>query len=670
VPAIIEADGQTPDGRVRWLRVQARLDLNANQRLPLRIVQGNGFPLTPLHVIREDKTILISGAGFRARFDGRSNVRLTFGDQPVLDGPVAVQLYPDARSLINAGGKTTVLAPFEPAGIELIQQSPYRATVVLRGRCPKQKPYNSRPGDNDPKLGFDVEVRFHFSALSDIIDFDWRAVNQTGYKAWLERYVLLLPVPRDSVIMASERMEGAPSRWLQFRGFGVTAPFAQDLGEGGGMHLAAGILAHGGLRMPQDGVIGGAVPSVHRLFHDGMTRTFSGKLCPGECAAQSVDVPHVVLPPEYYSRLGLLPEAGDPPNTGEFATAIARSAQWLLDKQWRGTLWWGEWWREWDVTRGQGAEEASNSQSLLAPLYHYFRTGDRRFLDASERAAWFVYDVQQTRRKAGFGPMLHTRRHLLDELDWIHPRYQRVAGPLLASHLLLANRERGDIIATIRNFTVNIQSDDGTPYNWNDKANRRDDTETGVDTANMIEALTAAWRETGDSFFLDRARGYARWTVKKWKTRTDDKFWNWNLTRYVLTGMLAICRAAEEHPGAIPERDSFRQTAIEIGRHTITHPELATVEGTIAGGELHYVFYHAWLGSEVSRLAGDDSLLKPLLEKVREQMARQALDGSFPMEMGSLWSQYPHTVISYYDPKSVVAYIPVLSARLAALSAR
>ena len=31
-----------------------------------------------------------------------------------------------------------------------------------------------------------------------------------------------------------------------------------------------------------------------------------------------------------------------------------------------------------------------------------------------------------------------------------------------------------------------------------------------MDTANFIEALVAAWQESGDPVFLERARGYAR----------------------------------------------------------------------------------------------------------------------------------------------------------------
>jgi hypothetical protein len=425
----------------------------------------------------------------------------------------------------------------------------------------------------------------------------------------------------------------------------------------------AGLLI-GGLDMPPDGSLGYAVPEIHRLFYHGMSRTFRGSIVLEGSAQAAASPLHLTLPAQYYSDTGILPERGDKVNAGEFAGAVERSSRWLLEHQWRGTLWWGEWWREWDVARRQGTEEASNGNSLLAPLYHYFRTGDERFLDCAARSASYVFDVQHDKKLTGFGPMMHTRRHLLDELDWIHPRYQRASGPLLASRVLLLDRERDELIATVRNFSEKIQDPGGTPHDWDERANARRG-ETGVDTANFIEALVSAWQESGDSFFLERARGYARWTAGKWNSRTDPKQWNWNLTRYVLTGMLAICRVAREHPDLVPEREQFLKTTIEISRHTLSHPEYGFVPGTIGDGGLHYFFYHAWLDTEVSTLAGDPSMIKPLADAVRRQLVRQDPNGAFPMDIGTLWSQYPTQVISYYDPKAVVAYLPVLGARLA-----
>ena len=664
--AAVEPDGTDPLGRVRWVRVGVVPDSPSSQ-LTLAI-SDTPLPLPKgVQVERTADSILIRTGDTSARFTGKNRVELRHKGVLLLDGAVTFQLYPDARSIINAGGKTTVLAPFEPGGFQVEQPSANRVLVLLRGRNPKQKSYNFQPGNNEEKLGFDIEARFQFHALTPAIQIDWRLTNRAGYKSWLERCAMLLPggsALRDS----ARRGGGLLGDWADFESndgrFGITAGFAADFGPGFGMMLTREGLLWGGPDLPPDSGFGGRTPGIHRQFHHGMSRTFSGWLVPGASARSMAAPGHLIFPAQYYSDLGILPERGLRVQAGEFATNVERSSQWLLENQWRGTLWAGEWWREWDLGRGQGSEEGSNGNSVLAPLYHYLRNGDARFRHCAELSAWYTWDVQHDRKLTGFGPMLHTRRHLLDELDWIHPRYQRMMGPLLASHVFLASRERAELIETLRHFVQQIQAADGIPYNWDETKNKRAASETGVDTANLIEALIAAWEETGDPFFLDRARGYARWTVQKWRTRTDDTSWNWNLTRYVLTGMAAIVRVGQEYPGRVPEYEDFMKSALEIERHTITHPELTSVPGTIGGGDLHYVFYHAWLGVELARLSGDSSLLPRLAGVVRREVARQEPDGTFPMELGSLWSQYPTRVISYYDAKSVVAYLPVLGSRL------
>jgi hypothetical protein len=659
VPASVELDR-------RCARVSLPLDLQPWERKTFVLAQGSTALGRQLKVTNAAERITVEGEGFTATFEDKDRFRLEKRGAPLFDGPVTFQIYSDARSIINAGGKTTVLAGFVPSGFKVEQPSPARAIVTLTGRYPKQVSYSFAPGQTDPKLGFDVDVRFHFSAYSHTVGYDWRLINRCGYKSFLERYALVLPLAKDPHVTKSERsISRRLGRWADFSGaFGVTALFVDDLGEGAGMRVEPAGLLIGGLDMPPDGSLGHEVPEIHRLFYHGMSRTFRGSIVLDSPAQAEASRLRLTLPAQYYSDLGVLPERGDKVNAAEFADAVKRSARWLLDHQWRGTLWWGEWWREWDVARRQGAEEASNGNSLLAPFYHYLRTGDERFLDCAERSASYVFDVQHDKKRSGFGPMLHTRRHLLDELDWIHPRYQRAFGPLLASRVLLLDRERNELIETVRNFSDRIQDGDGTPHDWDERADRHGG-ETGVDTANFIEALTAAWQESGDPFFLDRARGYARWTVRKWNSRTDPKQWNWNLTRYVLTGMLAICRVAQENPDLVPERAQFLKTTIEISRHTLAHPEYGFVPGTIGDGGLHYFFYHAWLDTEVSRMANDASLLKPLADAVRRQLVRQDASGAFPMDVGALWSQYPTQVISYYDAKAVVAYLPVLGARLA-----
>lgn len=78
------------------------------------------------------------------------------------------------------------------------------------------------------------------------------------------------------------------------------------------------------------------------------------------------------------------------------------------------------------------------------------------------------------------------------------------------------------------------------------------------------------------------------------------------------------------------------------------------------------VMYHAALDAQVSRLADHPAMWKPLLEIIRSPTIRQDAPGAIPMDAGSLWSQYSTQIINSYDAKSMVAYTPVLSARLAA----
>ncbi len=86
----------------------------------------------------------------------------------------------------------------------------------------------------------------------------------------------------------------------------------------------------------------------------------------------------------------------------------------------------------------------------------------------------------------------------------------------------------------------------------------------------------------------------------------------------------------------------------------------------MGGGDRHFVFYHAWISIRVAKIAPDgEEMTRKLLQAVRREAAMQTPDGMFPldhrMEAGkeTIWA-------SYYDPKSFVAYVPVLTAQLAA----
>ena len=84
--------------------------------------------------------------------------------------------------------------------------------------------------------------------------------------------------------------------------------------------------------------------------------------------------------------------------------------------------------------------------------------------------------------------------------------------------------------------------DRGIPHGWDKIANRREESEDGVDTSNFMEALAMCYRETGDRAFLDWALQMSRWTAARYQVRgkrkNDD--WNWNLTNYVLRGLVTL----------------------------------------------------------------------------------------------------------------------------------
>ena len=85
----------------------------------------------------------------------------------------------------------------------------------------------------------------------------------------------------------------------------------------------------------------------------------------------------------------------------------------------------------------------------------------------------------------------------------------------------------------------------------------------------------------------------------------------------------------------------------------------------MGGGDRHFVFYTAWIATRVAKLVPDGAdLTNLLLQAVRREMARQTPDGQFPMDKG-VAAGLQTSWVSYYDPKSAVAYVPVLTAHLA-----
>lgn len=657
--ARVAVEAKDPDGKVNWVRVSALVNLPANGRLPVRLETTEGSNSPRLDVRESAGGVSVDTPAYTLKLTNPGQVELSAKGHLLLSGKWSVDLVADTRGIIWG----TLIREFTLAGVGVEEQDEGHATLLLRGFIGKN--FRKDPKKEEPGRRFDCELRLFVSALSPEIRYSWRVTNNTGTKTWLQRYALYLPLPSKATASApadDRLLISSPEK------LAVTANFIRDLGKGAGMRLTPdgqGLLI-GGLDMPPDGgFYSGEVPDVHRLFYHGMSRSFGGALIPSgsaTSAAEALAPLDLVLPPQYYSDVKALPEQGDPVTFGEFADAIRRSAEWLLSHQWRGTLLWGEWYREWDITRNMGTQEAGNGHSPLAPLYHYWRTGDARFLRCAERSADYVWDVQLFKSEQDQGRMFHTRRHLFDELDWIHPRYQRATGALVSSHVLLNPVMRREVVATIRSYHEHMFDEEGVPHDWDKLQHRRSELLAGVDTSNFMEALSYCYRETGDRTFLDWGLSMSKWTAARFeergKVKGDD--WNWNLSNYALRGLVSLYETSG---------DAFvKDLAVRMTRATLANmsPNTSDIENGMGGGDRHFVFYHAWISTRVAKVAPEGpEFTQKLLQAVRRELAHQTPDGLFPIDHGmeggkeTKWG-------SYYDPKSFVAYVPVLTAHLAA----
>ncbi len=657
--AHVEPESKGPDGRVTWIRVSALAGMGANGRIPVRLETGGHDPSPRLNIRHTQNAIEVITPAYQLTLTDPGRIELTSGGKVLLSGNWSADLVADSRGILWG----TYLREFTLDGISVEEQGPWHATLLLRGSIGKN--LRKEPTKREDGRRFDCELRLFVSDLSPNIRYSWRLTNLTGTKTWLQRYALRLPLgaKAEAGSPAADRLLlSMPQR------LAITADFVRDLGKGGGLSLVAGRdqIAIGGLSMPPDGgFYSGAVPDVHRLFYNGMSRTFSGTLIPSgsnDNSAEALAPLDIVLPAQFYSDVKALPEQGDPVTFGEFEAAIKKSAEWLLEHQWRGTLFWGEWYREWDLSRNMGTQEASNGHSPLAPLYHYWRTGDARFLRCAERSANYVWDVQLDKAEGDQGRMFHTRRHLFDELDWIHPRYQRATGPLISSHVFLNMVMRREVVMTIRSFHEHMFDADGVPHDWDKINHRRGDQVAGVDTSNFMEALSYCYRETGDRQFLDWALSMSKWTAGRFEARGNVKGddWNWNLSNYALRGLVELYETSGDA--------SVKDLAIHMTRATLENmsPDTAHVVNGMGGGDRHFVFYQAWISTRVAKIAPDGaSMTQKLLAAVRREVATQTPDGLFPLDHG-MEAGLETRWASYYDPKSFVAYVPVLTAAMAA----
>jgi hypothetical protein len=98
---------------------------------------------------------------------------------------------------------------------------------------------------------------------------------------------------------------------------------------------------------------------------------------------------------------------------------------------------------------------------------------------------------------------------------------------------------------------------------------------------------------------------------------------------------------------------------------SVTGPGQEEARRTTVGDELRFAFHHTWISTRVAKFAPDgDAITRTLLRVVRCEMNRQRPDGQFSLEHG-MEPGLPTIWTSYYEAKSLVAYVPVLAAHLA-----
>jgi hypothetical protein len=259
------------------------------------------------------------------------------------------------------------------------------------------------------------------------------------------------------------------------------------------------------------------------------------------------------------------------------------------------------------------------------------------------------------RRRDGAGPYVRSRRFLLDGLEWVHGRYQRVAGMMLGSHVFCDQRMRDEVVGTLRAFATNYVRPDGVilaPVNSGTTEAR----EGHIDMVNLAESLLYAYRESGDAFFRHKAEAIGGWMVRT-LAEPGWQAWNDNLTRYLCRGMLALTLETG--------RDDFRAAFLALERQTQAMPS--------ENG--HSTLYHCWLAAAAHRLSGDATFMVEQRARTEAVLAKQAADGGFPDHDFHLLNTEVYLAategrrtawVRYYGSKSAVAYLPVLAARLAA----
>lgn len=659
-PANIQAESVDYKGDVRWLLVSLAVDSpkGGERRYVLKESdQPTGGEKLQVSIGSEVwKTIKTKY--YTAEFNDPGTIRITTADGTVLDGPIDFDIRSDARSTV--GGQRPVY--YEPHGFKVLERTDKRVKILLKGRyrayAPKQFYY-------DEVQRYDADVEFTLYADSPTIRLKWIITDYMRFNCpymWLDRYVLSFPLAQPGTVTGGDEVEGEDKfgRWATAATpggtLGVAFWFYDWLGKGAGIEVKDGRIGIGGINPPPDGGFGGKYPDIWRKFYYGMSRSFEASIIINPSHNQIMsEINHIplILDAEYYSKTGALPESGSKITFGPWKDVVDRAAAHLLDTQWKGTLWFGEWWREWDVDHNLGIEETNSGNSALGPLYHFYRTGDWRFWESAKMSYYYTYDIQFCKREDGWGPYMHTRRFLLDHQEWFHPRYQRVGGMMKLSHFFGDAVYRDKVIWYLRFWGDNYVAEDGSPMTPHGDGREKPTADqkskcTESAMSNFADSLMYAYMETGDEWFLEKAKLIGDWVVRGAEADLDEFCGNSNSTRYILRGLLSLCQVTGDQ--------RYIDTFVKISKWTVDAPTFEY--GT------HYVAFHFYYASQAYKWSGRKDILEGILKLAKWVLSNESKDwpGTYPFPQKS---QYPPSRWwCIYDNKAIVSYLPVLASAL------
>lgn len=658
--ANVQIEGTDQHGRVRWLLASITTDLAEGERQKFYLKQSEARNRDDLLQVSVGSEAFrsVRNKFFTVEFNDPGIIRLVTAEGTVLEGQVGFDIRSDARSAV--GNQRPVC--FEPGGYEIVERTDKRVKVLLKGRyrawAPKQFTFDS-------EQCYETETEFTVYADSPVIRFRWRITDFMRFNCsymWLDRYVFSLPLADGSMAIEGEERPGAGSfgRWASVQTPGgklaMTFGMFEWLGKGAGIEVADGRIGQGGIDPPPDGGFGGEFPDIWRKFYYGMSRTFEGSIVVGATENQILSELHpipMILPAQYYSDVGALPENGGKVTFGKWKDVVDRAAAHLLETQWKGTLWFGEWWRERDVDHDLGIEETNSGNSALGPLYHFYRTGDWRFWESAKMSYYYTYDIQFCKRKDGWGPYMHTRRFLLDHQEWFHPRYQRVGGMIRLSHFFGDRVSRDKVIWFLRFWGDNYVAEDGSPMAPHGDGREKPTADqkskcTESAMSNFADSLMYAYIETGDEWYLEKARLIGDWVVRGAEADLDEFCGNSNSTRYILRGLMSLCRETDDQ--------RYKDAFVKIAEWTVNAPTFDF--GT------HYVAFHFWYASEAYKMSGRREILDGITRLAEWVLSKESNEspGTFPFLQRN---QYPPANwICIYDNKAIVSYLPVLASTL------